>query len=65
MNNTERAQWIDKDEGLHNWWFLSGKSKGVFIRENKDDLDKAIKKVILARNRVIILKEVRRLTRRK
>lgn len=28
MNNTERAQWIDNDEGLYNWKRGCGKKGG-------------------------------------
>ena len=46
MNNTEREQWIDNDEGLYNWWRGSGLSKRAFIKENRAEIDAAINPVI-------------------
>lgn len=45
MNNRERTQWIDNDEGLHNWWRSSRLSKAKFIAENREAIDKAINNV--------------------
>lgn len=57
MNNTEREQWIDNDEGLYNWWKGSknpitdstghiigykSMSKRAFIQENRAAIDEAI-----------------------
>lgn len=42
MNNSERSQWIDNDEGLYNWWRQSRQSKAAFIRDNRDEIDAAI-----------------------
>ena len=58
MNNTERSQWIDNDEGLYNWWKSSKKpiisrwtgkitgyktmSKREFIAENRAEIDDLI-----------------------
>jgi len=42
MNNTEREQWIDNDEGLYHWWRTSGMGKMRFIREHKAELDACI-----------------------
>jgi hypothetical protein len=44
-NDTERAQWIDNDEGLYNWWRSSRQSKRQFIRENRAEIDKCIDNV--------------------
>ena len=33
LNNTEREQWIDNDEGLYSWWRSSRMSKRDFIKE--------------------------------
>jgi len=49
MNNTERAQWIDNDEGLHNWWRSSRQSKRQFIKDNRGEIDAAIRNVIEGR----------------
>jgi hypothetical protein len=45
MNNSERAQWIDNDEGLYNWWKSSRLSKAAFIREHRAEIDAAIENV--------------------
>ena len=45
MNNTEREQWIDNDEGLHNWWKSSRMSKRGFIKANRVEIDTAIENV--------------------
>lgn len=45
MNNTERSQWIDNDEGLYCWWKSTRKSKKVFIQENRQEIDRCIENV--------------------
>lgn len=45
MNNTDREQWIDNDEGLYNWWKSSRLSKRAFIKENRAAIDEAINNV--------------------
>lgn len=45
MNNTERSQWIDNDEGLYNWWKSSRMSKIKFIKENREEIDRVINNV--------------------
>lgn len=45
MNNTEREQWIDNDEGLYDWWKSSRLSKRQFIRQNRAQIDEIIRKV--------------------
>lgn len=45
MNNDERSQWIDNDEGLYNWWRSSRQSKRDFIRDNRAEIDAAIENV--------------------
>ena len=42
MNNTEREQWIDNDEGLYNWWKSSRLNKRAFIKVNRAQIDEAI-----------------------
>jgi hypothetical protein len=46
MNDAERAQWIDNDEGLYDWWRASRQSKRAFIRANRAEIDQAIEPVI-------------------
>lgn len=46
MNDKDRAQWIDNDEGLYNWWRSSGQSKSAFIRKNRAEITAAIEPVL-------------------
>lgn len=46
LNDTDRAQWIDNDEGLYNWWKGSKLTKRRFIAENRSALDECIRKVL-------------------
>ena len=46
MNDRERAEWIDNDEGLYDWWRRSRQSKRQFIRENREAIDAAIRPVL-------------------
>lgn len=45
MNDNERAQWVDNDEGLYNWWRSSRQPKRQFIRDNRAEIDSAISRV--------------------
>jgi hypothetical protein len=42
MNDTERSQWIDNDEGLYNWWKASKLPKSRFIKINRPLLNRLI-----------------------
>lgn len=46
MNDQDRAEWIDNDEGLYNWWRSSGLSKREFIRRNRAELTSCINAVL-------------------
>jgi hypothetical protein len=53
MNDTERAQWIDNDEGLYNWYrgwrreqHRSRKAQRIFIKEHRAEIDAAINRVL-------------------
>ena len=46
MNDTDRAQWIDNDEGLYDWWRNSREGKRRFIRANRAEIDHAIHNVL-------------------
>ena len=46
LNDADRAQWIDNDEGLYSWWKSSRQSKRDFIRENRDELTAAINRAL-------------------
>lgn len=45
MNDTDRSQWIDNDEGLYRWWKSSKLSKREFIRQNRKELTDIINNV--------------------
>ena len=45
MNNQEREQWIDNDEGLYRWWKSSKLSKRAFIKANRAKIDTVIRNV--------------------
>lgn len=45
MNNSDRNQWIDNDEGLYNWWKSSGLNKAEFIKLYKQEIDQVINNV--------------------
>jgi hypothetical protein len=45
MNDTEREQWIDNDEGLYDWWRTSRLGKRAFIRANRAAIDEVIRNV--------------------
>lgn len=45
LNDTDRAQWIDNDEGLYNWWRSVRISKRKFIRLNRAEIDAVIRNV--------------------
>ena len=43
MNDTEREQWIDNDEGLYNWRRSERLSMREFIRKNREEIDRVIR----------------------
>ena len=45
LNDTDRAQWIDNDEGLYDWWRSSRMGKRAFIREHRAEIDQVIRNV--------------------
>jgi hypothetical protein len=44
-NDDDRAEWIENDEGLYDWWKSSRLSKREFIRQNRTEIDAAIRNV--------------------
>ncbi len=50
MNNTERQQWIDNDEGLYEWYRRWARrntgGRQAFIREHRAEIDAAIVPVL-------------------
>lgn len=51
MNNNERAQWINNDEGLYNWWKSSRLSMTKFISENREEIDACIERAMNPKRR--------------
>ena len=56
MNDRDRAQWIDNDEGLHDWQRSSGLTRAEFIRQNRAELDRIIGLVTSGERRAHFLK---------
>jgi hypothetical protein len=46
LNDDERRQWINNDEGLYNWQRSSRLSMRAFIRENHAELDEYIHRAL-------------------
>jgi hypothetical protein len=46
MNNKEREQWINNDEGLYKWWKSTCLSMTRFIKEHRQEIDEYINKVL-------------------
>lgn len=46
LNDQERHLWILNDESLYNWYRSSRQSMRAFIRENRDEIDSAIRKTL-------------------
>ena len=42
MNDSERKNWVNNDEGLYLWWKSSRKSLAAFVRENRGEIDAAV-----------------------
>lgn len=45
LNDKDREQWINNDEGLYNWWRRSKQSKRQFIKDNIVEIDIVINNV--------------------
>lgn len=45
INDNDRQQWVDNDEGLYDMWRRSGKGITVWVRENRALIDANIKAV--------------------
>ena len=46
MNDKDREQCIDNDDGLYCWWRSSRQSKREFIKENRKELTECIERVL-------------------
>jgi hypothetical protein len=42
LNDEDRRQWVQNDEGLYRWWQGSGIGLYRFVRENRDELTTVI-----------------------
>jgi len=42
MNDTDRTQWIENDEGLYNWKRSTRLSMREFLKQNRQELDRII-----------------------
>jgi hypothetical protein len=45
LNDDDRGQWVENDEGLYYMWKRSGLSKREFIRKNRAMIDSLAKAV--------------------
>jgi hypothetical protein len=43
INDQDRRQWVENDEGLYLWWKGSRMGLYRFVRENRDTLTKIIR----------------------
>ena len=48
LNDNDREQWVNNDEGLYSWWKSTRQPIRTFVRENRDELTEAINKVLNA-----------------
>jgi hypothetical protein len=46
LNDDERRSWVLNDEGLHSWWVKSGMGIYKFVKENREEIDVAIRSVL-------------------
>ncbi len=46
MNDNDRAEWVNNDEGLYSWWRSSRQGITTFVRENRDELTNAIERAL-------------------
>lgn len=56
MNDAQRQQWVDNDEGLYDDFLRSRKSIRNYIRENRKMIDECIEKVTSGERRAHYLK---------
>ena len=55
LNDSDRSQWIDNDEGLYRWWKSTRLTKREFIKQNRAELDKSILSVVNGNNKAHFL----------
>lgn len=56
MNDADRQQWVENDEGLYDMWRRSRQPIRAWIRENRKELDRLIAPVIEGTERAHYLK---------
>lgn len=42
MNDQDRKQWVQNDEGLYRWWLSTRQGITTFVRENRAELTRLI-----------------------
>ena len=45
INDNDRTQWVDNDEGLYRAWRASRQPKRAFVRANRASIDAVIRNV--------------------
>lgn len=45
INDDDREEWVNNDEGLYDLWLASKQAIGAFVRENRAFIDEVIRKV--------------------
>lgn len=56
MNDTQRDQWVDNDEGLYHIWKSSRESKRKWIRDHRELIDEVAQGVSSGEKRAHYLK---------
>lgn len=53
LNDDDRAQWVDNDEGLYTWWQSERprKTKRQFVRDNREYLTEFIQNALNGNDR--------------
>ena len=46
LNDNDRRDWVNNDEGLYDWWRSSGIGLYRFVRENRTELTRHIQAVL-------------------
>ena len=39
INDNDREDWVNNDEGLYNWWQRSGVGITTFVRRHRQEID--------------------------
>jgi hypothetical protein len=45
LTRDDIKQWVENDEGLYNWWKSSRMSLASFVKANRVELERAIRRV--------------------